>query len=333
MDESRQVSTVLIDSIKPDPNQPRKTFTDKHIEELSKNLTTIGLINPIETDENLMIITGECRWRAAKKAGWTEIPIIINTQPLTSYERLRRQLSENILQSGADKSEMMNPIDTAKALARLAILKSYNVVRQANGQKEESSSDVLSFKDETRLYQAISAYSNRELSEVYHSIPVDAKNGLVQEIITETGIKRTTIWELLGLLDQPEFVVTDIEAGRPRTYYREAEKAAEASKGQIKEKISKGHYKSRDEVSQDVEVSKRTPDLAVIELEREKAKESTETNRILNSVVRLGLALDSISLDQIDERERQIVIKQLQWIHDEIEKYLAEPKVLEGEVA
>ncbi len=148
----------------------------------------------------------------------------------------------------------------------------------------------------------------------------------------ETGISRETVYELLQLLDQPEFVIVDIQEGRPRTYYREADKAPKEARETIKQKIAKGDYKSRGELREDILLTRKSPDLATIELERKQGKESTETNRILNSVVRLGLALDSIELDKIDERERQIVIKQLQWIHDEIEKYLAEPKVLEGQV-
>lgn len=335
MDDTRQVSTVLIDSIKADPNQPRKTFTEKHIGELSLNLQTIGLINPIEVDENLMIITGECRWRAAKQAGWTELPIIINTQPLTSYERLRRQISENILQSGGDKSEMMNPVDTAKGLARLLILKAYKKTKDPEAASASFPSDLmdkLNFKEEIKLYQAISSYSNKDLVDVYRSIPHETIYGLTKEVVEETGVRDHTIRELLTLLDQPEFVLVDVQAGRSRTYYQAVKGAPKEMQEQLKQKIARGDYKTRGELREDIRLAKNNPDLAQIELERKQAKESTETNKILNSVVRLGLALDSIELNKIDERERQIVIRQLQWIHDEIEKYLAEPKVLEGQV-
>lgn len=332
MEDTRTKSTVLIDDVKPDPNQPRKQFTEKHISELATSILTEGFISPIECDFEMKIIVGECRYRAAKQAGLTEIPVIINSTPLTPYQRLRRQISENMMQSGGDKSELMNPIDTAKGLARLLILKAYNVVRLANKQTTESQSDLLSFKDEDRLYQAISAYSNKELLDIYQAITKDVKDGLVQKIIEETGIKKTTIWELLHLLDQPEFVIVDIQSGRPRTLYREADRASKEIREKIKEKIAKGEYKNRDEITQDVEVSKRTPSLALFELERQKSKESLETNRVLNSVVRLGLALEAQPLKDIDVREKIIVINQLRWIQKKILTYLNEEKEIKGEI-
>jgi hypothetical protein len=148
----------------------------------------------------------------------------------------------------------------------------------------------------------------------------------------ETGISRETVYELLQLLDQPEFVIVDIQGGRPRTYYREADKAPKEVRETIKKKIAEGDYKSRGELREDILLARKSPDLATIELERKQGKESTEINRILNSVVRLGLALDGIPLEKIEQREQQIIIKQLNWIQDEIKKYLAEPKVLEGQV-
>ncbi len=331
MEDTRTKSTVLIDDVRPDLNQPRKTFTEKHISELATSLQTEGFIHPIEVDGEMKIIVGECRWRAAKQAGLTEIPVIINSTAFTPYERLRRQISENMMQSGGDKSEMMNPIDTAKGLARLLILKAYNTSAQGGNVSLADFSNKIKFKDHARLYQAISAYSNKELIEVYNSIPREILYGLVKELCEETGINDDTVSQLLNLLDQPEFVITDIQEGRPRTYYREADKASGEIKEKIKEKIASGDYRSRDEVSQDVKIAKTTPDLAVFELERQKSKESTKTNRILNGIVHLALALEGQPLESVETREQPIVVRQLEYIKKEIETYLSKGSVLVGE--
>ncbi len=331
MEDTRTKSTVLIDDIKPDPSQPRKIVSIKHIDELAINIQTIGMINPIELDINMVIITGECRWRAAKKAGWTEVPVIINNVPLAPYDRLRRQVSENFLQSGGDKGEMMNAVDTAKGFGRLLILKAYKRTKIASPGTlsfQTGFLDKLNFKDDDRMYQAISAYSNKELIDIYHSIPREVIYGLVKELCEETGIIDKTVQEHLDLLSQPEFVIMDIQGGRPRTYYREANKAPEKVREQIKEKIAKGDYASRTELRDDINLSRRNPDLALVELERQKAKESTATNKILNGIVRLGLALEAHPLDKVEEHEKSIVTNQLKWIGEKITAYLA----LEGKI-
>jgi len=85
-----KIEQIQINKIKPDPNQPRKI-----IEELSVNtFKTQGTINPIEIDEKNMIVTGELRWRSAKKAGLKTIPCRI-IKGITKEQRLERQLVEN----------------------------------------------------------------------------------------------------------------------------------------------------------------------------------------------------------------------------------------------
>ena len=335
MEDTRIKSTVLINDIKPDLAQPRKIFTDKHISELAVSLLTEGFIHPIEISSDMRIVVGECRWRAAKQAGFTEIPVIINANPLTPYQRLRRQISENMMQSGADKTEMMNPTDTAKGLARLLILKAYNKskdVQPGGASPSVDKFDALKFKDDTRLYQAISSYNNKELIEIYNSIPHETRYGLIKEVCKETGISDNKVRELLDILDQPEFVIVDIQEGRPRTYYREADRAQGEIKETIKKKIAAGDYASRGEISQDVAIAKKTPDLAVFELERQKSKESTKTNRILNGIVHLALALEAQPMENIEEKEKSIVTKQLEYIKKEIETYLSKYQILIGEV-
>ena len=110
-----QINKVPIDQIEPDKNQPRQKFYDEEIAELAQNIKSEGIINPIEIDENNVIITGERRWRAAKMAGLTVVPCFVNS--LSGKERYKHQLSENIHQN------TMNDLDTAAALDK--VLKDY----------------------------------------------------------------------------------------------------------------------------------------------------------------------------------------------------------------
>lgn len=107
-----------IADIRPDSDNPRRTFSDEYILGLSESIKTEGIINPIEIDEQSVIITGECRFRAAKLAGLTQVPVTINTTKFTKYEKLRRQVIENIRQ-GEKTTNSMDPIDTAYAFKKL----------------------------------------------------------------------------------------------------------------------------------------------------------------------------------------------------------------------
>lgn len=312
-----------IESIKPDPQQPRKYFDKSHIEGLAVSLKQEGMINPVEVDSDMIIITGECRWRAAKEAGWTEIPILINNKKLSPYQRLRHQMAENVHQSGSTYDTMMHPLDTARGYARIAIIKYLH--------KQPSTPGVQGQVD-WKVELEIAKMPESKLNDEYHKIMAFVEKGggkiesVINEIAGEIGIARTTIYEHLNLLKQPEFVQKAIEDGVPRTYFREADRAPEQVRNKIREKIADKDYKSRDEVIQDVTLARKIPDLALVEIERQKAKVSTATNRILNSIARLALALKDLPFVKVDIRERGIVIKQLHWLEEKMDSYL------EGEV-
>jgi len=106
---------VGIHKILPNPQQPRKHFSDKGINELSKSIAEKGLIQPIivrKSENKYQIIAGERRWRAAQKAGLKNIPIIL--KQVTDNELLEFALIENI------QREDLNPIEEANAYETLA---------------------------------------------------------------------------------------------------------------------------------------------------------------------------------------------------------------------
>lgn len=102
---------VPIGKLRPDPNQPRKTFDDNELSEMAKSIRTEGVINAIEVDPDYVIITGERRWRASKMAGLKTVPCKVLT--LANEERFMRQVIENI------HHHTMNDWDTAHALKKL----------------------------------------------------------------------------------------------------------------------------------------------------------------------------------------------------------------------
>lgn len=89
---------IKIDKIIPDPNQPRKTFKEAMLGELRESLDSLGMINPITVrnigDGKYMIIVGERRYRAAKKAGLNEVDCIIRDD-VDDKQAREMQFAEN----------------------------------------------------------------------------------------------------------------------------------------------------------------------------------------------------------------------------------------------
>ena len=100
--------------MEPNPNQPRRSFEEDPLQELSESIKEFGVIQPIiVTPKNgyYEIIAGERRWRAAKMAGLKEIPVIIKN--FTEQEIVEISLIENI------QREDLNPIEEALTYKRL----------------------------------------------------------------------------------------------------------------------------------------------------------------------------------------------------------------------
>ena len=108
---------VLVDDLSSSQFQPRTNFDNDKLDELSKSIKNNGLIQPIAVRKNLSgekkyeIIAGERRWKAAKKAGLSEIPIIV--LDVDDAEALELAIVENI------QRENLNVIEEAKGYERL----------------------------------------------------------------------------------------------------------------------------------------------------------------------------------------------------------------------
>src|SRR6202008_427194 len=103
-----------IDAITPNPKQPRKSFDDKALWDLSESLKQSGLLQPVvvrRVGEGYQLVVGERRWRAAKMAGIERIPAIV--REASDAQSLELALVENLLR------EDLNPMEEAEAYQRL----------------------------------------------------------------------------------------------------------------------------------------------------------------------------------------------------------------------
>ena len=97
---------VKLSKIEPDRNQPRKNFKEDELNELAESIKNLGLIEPIvvqKRKDGYEIVTGERRWRAAKIAGLTEIPVVV--REYSEEEKVLVQLVENIQRESLDSIE------------------------------------------------------------------------------------------------------------------------------------------------------------------------------------------------------------------------------------
>ena len=111
---NKEIMNIRIDSIFPNEYQPRKFFKEEALEELSQSIKEYGIIQPLtvrRVGEKFELVAGERRWRAAKKAGLKEVPVII--RDYTDQEIVEISLIENI------QREDLNPIEEALAYKRL----------------------------------------------------------------------------------------------------------------------------------------------------------------------------------------------------------------------
>ena len=106
---------VPIDSISPNPKQPRNIFDEVALAELAASISEVGLLQPPVVrsigNEKYELIMGERRWRASKMAGLQNIPVII--RQTSDNELLREALLENIHRS------QLNPLEEGAAYQNL----------------------------------------------------------------------------------------------------------------------------------------------------------------------------------------------------------------------
>jgi ParB family chromosome partitioning protein len=110
-----KMELVDVASIKPDPNQPRKKFDKDAIDNLAKTIHGHKIINPIEIDENNVIITGEMRWRALVEAG-TEKTLVKRITKIDEKVRFERQCIENFQHNALTEREETNAIIKLKEM-------------------------------------------------------------------------------------------------------------------------------------------------------------------------------------------------------------------------
>lgn len=110
-----RIETLPLREVEPDPGQPRKTFDDETLAELSASIAEHGLLQPIavrpKPSGGYLIVAGERRWRASRMAGLTEVPVIV--KDVTDEQAMELALVENL------QREDLDPVEEAAGIREL----------------------------------------------------------------------------------------------------------------------------------------------------------------------------------------------------------------------
>lgn len=175
IDASDRIQEISLELIEPNKDQPRHSFDDDSLKELSNSIKQHGVIQPIvvlpKINGKYQLVAGERRWRASKIAGLSKIPAIVRT--LKELERLEVAVIENVQRVD------LSPIEQAIAIEKLH-------------QQFNLSYDLIA----KRLGKALSTVNN--IARLLN-LPPEAIEALNKKFITE-GHART----ILALKDYPE---------------------------------------------------------------------------------------------------------------------------------
>ena len=137
--------------IRPNPFQPRRQFPETELEELAGSIREQGVLQPLmvrKSDSGFELIAGERRLRAARRAGLTQVPVVVKT--VSDDQLLEMSLVENIQRAD------LNPIEEAEAYHRL--IHQFNLTQeQAAARVGKSRSAVANFLRLRQLPEPIQA--------------------------------------------------------------------------------------------------------------------------------------------------------------------------------
>ena len=202
-----------VERVKPQPGQPRQHFDDAALDELASSIRDRGLLEPIVVRRSpgdpdaFEIIAGERRWRAAQRAGLTEILIVV--KDVSPSEAFELALVENV------QREDLNPVEFAEALDRLL---------HEHGYTHEELAGLLK-KDRTTITNAL------RLLKLPPKVRAMAVEGRLSE-----GHART----LLGLADDKKIEEVAERVARGKLSVRQTEALVKATRPEGAGKKAKG---------------------------------------------------------------------------------------------
>ncbi len=204
-----------IKKIKVDKNQPRKNFNEDKLQEMADSIQEHGIIEPlVVTPEGsgYTIVAGERRFRAAKLAGLTEIPVVVRKYE-TPQQRLEEQIVENI------QREDFNSIEEAQG---------YKLLKEFLGTDDEVAKRV-----------------GKSRAAITNSLRLLKLGGRVQQMVIDEQLSMGHARALLAIEDEEKQYATAQDAFDRSLSVRELEKLVKKLTGS-----SKTAKKKKEDLSQ-----------------------------------------------------------------------------------
>ena len=228
-------STLPIDEIHPNPNQPRVHFNDKELEELSDSVRQHGVLQPLLVRKDDQ---GERRYQASKIAGLTDLPVII--KDVSDDEVLAIALIENLQRSD------LNPIEEAKGYRQLIDQSgmTQEALAKAVSKSRSSITNALRLLDLPDKVQElifkgdISAGHARAILAVPYE---DARIKLAEKVVQEGLSVRAT--EKLAPLFSVNEPVKSARAVTPQSFKRAAKVLRQSLNTNVRVKNTRGKNK------------------------------------------------------------------------------------------
>ncbi len=183
--DSRALLNLPVGSINPNPFQPRRSFNDEELQELTESIKTHGILQPLvvtmsagEKSEYILVV-GERRLRAAQLAGLTEVPAILANY--TDQELAEVALVENL------QRKDLTPIEEAIAFKKL--LEEYGLTQQELGARLGKSQSAIANKVRLlNLPPEVLDYISREIITERHGrvllkLPPELAKKVVEQVV------------------------------------------------------------------------------------------------------------------------------------------------------
>lgn len=180
--------TLPIDEIEPNRDQPRKTFDETALAELADSIRAHGVLQPLlvrpSADGSYRLVAGERRYRAARMAGLTEVPVTV--REMTDEEESVFALIENL------QREDLNAIEEAEGLKQL--IESYGLTQeQAASRVGKSRTAVTNALRLLNLPQTVSDLVKNGKISMGHarallSVEDEAELSRIADLIVQSGI-------------------------------------------------------------------------------------------------------------------------------------------------
>lgn len=116
---SRQIQSVALGHLFPDPDQPRKHFDEAGLAGLGQSMEALGQLQPLLVyphGDSLVIIDGERRYRAAVALGWERLDVIVQPEPAATSDALEASLVSGI------QNESLRPLEVARGFLALVAM-------------------------------------------------------------------------------------------------------------------------------------------------------------------------------------------------------------------